>query len=451
MKPDFNRRYTTIAVYCTVVLLICVLLVFAFLNFGFFWNGFRSVVSILSPIIIGAILAYVFSPIVTFFEKKVYHKLDLKKKYRLKRVLSVVSMFILIILFMLILVLKVIPAVLRGYADLQIMSGMYLETLKEWLLGISLGEGHAMKGYFDTLIGYVVELLDDIYGMFGEVSPDITSLAGAIVGALGDVILGIILSIYFLFSKEKIMAQCKKLARAFLSRRKFASLGRSITVTNDKFGGFLKGQLWDSLIIGTICYICLSIIGVPYYPLVSVLVGIASFIPVLGMLIGSVVGAIIILLADPLGELWFVLFMIVLHFVNKYMIKPKVIRITVDASSVFMLTALIVMTGLVGVWGLILGVPIFAVLYAFLYAFVNKRLTKRGITTDAYDYYATKTGKELYIEREVRKSRRRHLRGRHDDAGDVFVSTDAEADDDESFFTNDKKDGEASSEHEFPQ
>ncbi len=451
MKPDFNKRYTTIAVYFIAVLLICVLLVFAFLNFSFFWNLFKSLVSIFSPIIIGAILAYAFSPIVTFFEKRVYHKLDLKKQYRLKRVLSVVSMFVLIILFMLVLILKVIPAVLRGYADLTIMSEMYLETLKEWLLGISLGEGHAMNGYFETLIGYIVELLNNIYSLVGEVSPDIASLASAIVGVLGDVILGIILSIYFLFSKEKILAQFKKLARAIFSRRKFASLGRSITVTNEKFGGFLKGQLADSLIIGVLCYICLSIIGVPYYPLVSVLVGITSFIPVFGMLIGTIIGAVIILLADPFGELWFVLFMIVLHLVNKYMIKPKVIRITVDASSVFMLSAIIITTGLLGIWGLILGVPLFAVLYAFLHSFINKRLHKRGLTTDAYEYYATKTGKELYLEREVRKNRRRHLRGRPSDAGEIFVSTDNDVDDEEIFFTDDKTEKDSPSENEFPQ
>ncbi len=450
MRPDFNKRYTSIAVHCAVVIFLAIFAVFALMHFSFFWNTFRWLISILSPILIGAILAYLFSPIVTFFEKKIYCKLDEKKKYRLKRVLSVISSFLIILLFLFLLILYVIPAVLRGYEDLAIMSNMYLETLKEWLLEFSLGEGHALSGYFDTLIGYIATLLDDVYGLFSEILPDFANLMTAVVGILGDVILGIILSVYFLFSKEKILAQFKKLARAFLSRRKFSALLRSVKVTNEKFGGFLKGQFADALIIGVLAYICLAIIGVPYYPLVSVVIGIASFIPVFGMLIGSIIGAGIILLADPYSEPWFALFMVGLYLVNKFMINPRVIRITVDASSVFMLAAIIITTGLVGLWGLILGVPLFAVLYAFLHALINKRLAKRGLSTDAYEYYTTKTGKELYIEREVRKRHHGRLRGRPNESAEIFVSYDNESDDGE-LFTADGKEINASSDHEFPQ
>ena len=446
MKPDFNKRYTTIAVYCALVLLACVFAVFIFLDFGRFWRGITGVVSVLSPILIGAILAYVFSPAVTFFEKHVYYKLDCKKKYRLKRLLSVVSMFVLVIVFMLVLVIRLIPSVLRGYADLTDMSEFYLETLKVWLLDLSLGEGHVLNGYIDTFIGYVIGLLDSVYGVFGQFVPDIASLASALVGLLGDVVLGIILSIYFLFSKERILAQFKKMARAFLGRRKFVAFERSVQVTNEKFGGFLKGQLTDALIIGVLGYICLSIIGVPYYPLVSVLVGLASFIPVFGILIGSLVGAIIILLTSPLDALWFLIFMMCLYVVNKYMIKPKVIHITVDASSVFMLTALIITTGLVGLWGLVLGVPVFAVLYAFLHSFINRRLSKRGLATDPYEYYGTKAGKELYIERELKGTLKRRRRG---ESAEIFSSND-ENDEDNELFPFDEKLKDESFETEFP-
>jgi predicted PurR-regulated permease PerM len=301
------------------------------------------------------------------------------------------------------------------------MSNFYLDTLKEWLLGLSLGEDHVLSGYVETLIGYVIGLLDSIYGVFGQITPDIASLAGTLVSILGDVILGIILSIYFLFSKERILAQFKKTARAFLSRRKFGAFCRSVRVTNDKFGGFLKGQLADALIIGMLSYICLSIIGVPYYPLVSVFVGMSAFIPLFGLTIGTIIGAVIVLLADPLDALWFVIFMICLNLVNKHMIRPKIVRTMVDASSVFMLTAIILMTGIVGFWGLVFGVPVFAVLYAFIHSFVNRRLEKRGLSTDPYEYYATEAGKELYIEREMKKARRKRLGGHLDATEEIFA------------------------------
>ncbi len=426
MKPHFNKRYTMIAKYCVLVMLACVFAVFVFLHFGRFVSFLWGIISILSPILIGAMLAYVFSPLVGFFERLVYHGLDAKKKYRLKRVLSVVSTFVIIITFLVLLILRLIPSVLRGYADLMDMSSFYLNTLKDWLHGLSFGEGHVLNGYVETLIGYVIGLLDSIYGAFGRITPDIASLAGVLVSILGNVILGVILSIYFLFSKEKILAQFKKTARAFLSHRKFGAFCRSVKVTNDKFGGFLKGQLADALIIGTLSYICLSIIGVPYYPLVSVLVGISAFVPLFGLSIGTIIGAVIILLADPLDALWFVIFMICLNLVNKHMIKPKVVRTTVDASSVFMLTAIILMTGIVGFWGLVFGVPVFAVLYAFIHSLVNRKLGKRGLATDSYEYYATEAGKELYLERELKKARRKRLGGHYDETEEIFALHDEE-------------------------
>jgi predicted PurR-regulated permease PerM len=421
MKPHFNKRYTLIAKYCVFVMLACIFAIYVFLHFGVFVGFLWNAISVLSPILIGSMLAYVFSPLVGFFEKRVYHGLDSKKKYRLKRVLSVVSTFAIIITFLILLVLRLIPSVLRGYADLMEMSNFYLDTLKEWLLGLSLGEDHVLSGYVETLIGYVIGLLDSIYGVFGQITPDIASLAGTLVSILGDVILGIILSIYFLFSKERILAQFKKTARAFLSRRKFGAFCRSVRVTNDKFGGFLKGQLADALIIGMLSYICLSIIGVPYYPLVSVFVGMSAFIPLFGLTIGTIIGAVIVLLADPLDALWFVIFMICLNLVNKHMIRPKIVRTMVDASSVFMLTAIILMTGIVGFWGLVFGVPVFAVLYAFIHSFVNRRLEKRGLSTDPYEYYATEAGKELYIEREMKKARRKRLGGHLDATEEIFA------------------------------
>ncbi len=451
MKPNFNKRYATIAIYSGLVLLICIFFVFALLNFGYFKGLFVNFLAILSPIILGAILAYAFSPIVTFFETKVYHILDKKKKYHLKRVISVISMFVLIIIFLLLLIMIVIPNVFEGYADLTTESGGYLEELKKALATINpFDENHFLHGYFPLVIEFLLGLLDDMYGKFAAITPDIAEVAGVVVGILGNVILGIILSIYFLFAKEKILAQFKKFARSLLSRKRFSVLERSVRVTNEKFGGFLKGQLWDSLIIGILCYLGSWLLHTPYYPLVSALVAIAAFVPVFGLLIGTILGAIIILLVDPFGALLFVLFMIALYLINKALIKPRIMRITVDASSVFMFAAIIITSGFLGFWGYIFGVPLFAVLYTFLHAFVNKRLIKRGITTDAYDYYATKAGKELYVEHEVRKKRRRHARGQSEDSDDIFVAYDHEGEDGELLFdTSHKK--QSSSEHEFPQ
>ncbi|MBQ9747351.1 MAG: AI-2E family transporter [Clostridia bacterium] len=430
MKQEHhNKRYMTIAVYSALVLMACIFFVFLILNLDRVWSLLRWLVSVLSPILIGAMLAYAFSPLVTLFETKVFCKRSGKPNYRLSRALAVLATYLIVISLMVLLVMNLIPSVLRGYADLADMSELYLETLKGWLRGFSLGDTHALGGYFDKVIEYIVGLLDSVYGIFDIFTPDITAVVGTLVSILGDVVLGVILSIYFLFAKDLVLAQFKKAARALLGRRKFGAFCRSVRMTNDKFGGFLKGQLVDALIVGSLTYVCLLIIGVPYYPLVSVIVGLSAFIPLFGMIIGAIIGAGIILLADPLDALWFALYMIGLHMVNKHMIKPKVVRTGADASSVFMLTALIVTTGLVGFWGLIIGVPVFAVLYAFLHSGINRRLSRRGLPTDSGAYYETEAGKELYEERQHKRERHRRLGGYTDTSETLFEPTEEDGDD----------------------
>ncbi len=422
-----HKRYIGIAVRCTLVMFACITAVFLCLHTGRVLEMLAAFFSVFSPVILGALLTYILSPMISFFERRIYHGLDKKKKYRLKRVLSVVSAFILIIVFLLLLIFLVIPGVLKGYADLMGRANYYLEKLNNWLMAFSLSEDHPLSKFVNAVINSIIALLASIYQSVSAGTPDVTMLASSIIGILSDVILGIILSIYFLFSKEKILAQFKKCTRAFLSRRKFGTLGRSLRVTNEKFGGFLKGQVADALIIGILSYIILPILNIPFYPLVSVLVGIASFIPVFGILIGTLIGAIIIVLTSPGGMIVFVAFMICLYFFNKKLIRPHVMHNSVDLSSVFMLTAIILTTGLVGFWGLVLGVPIFAVLYALLYSMLNKHLRKQGLPTEPYEYYVTDAGKELYLERENRKLRRRLRLRNHTEEIDVFAVYDDEA------------------------
>ena len=160
------------------------------------------------------------------------------------------------------------------------------------------------------------------------------------------------------------------------------------------------------MVMGLVAYFCLMAIGVPYFPLISTIVGIANLIPVVGSLLGTIIGALIIALGNPHAVIWFTLFMIVLHQINTKMIRPYMIRVGVDASTMFMFAAIIIMTGLIGFWGLIIGVPVFVILYTILHSEVDKRLEKKGLSVDQADYYETQAGKELYREREYKRMRR---------------------------------------------
>ena len=191
-----------------------------------------------------------------------------------------------------------------------------------------------------------------------------------------------------------------------MNTKKYRFLSQSARLADKNFGGYIKGQIADSLVMGVVSYFCLMLIGVPYFPLISTIIGIAGLIPVIGSLLGTIIGALIIFLAKPSAVILFIIFMIILYWVNTKMIRPYMIRVGVDASTMFMFAAIIIMTGLIGFWGLVVGVPVFAILYTILHSEVDKRLKQKGLSVNQSDYYETEAGKQLYQEREYRRMRK---------------------------------------------
>ncbi len=391
-------------IYAMIVIFLVTAFVFVIRDFHSFWQTLWNLLSKFNPIFYGIAIAYLLTPLLNFVERRMLSALDHKGKYRLKRTIAIVIVYVFALAMFALFAGFVVPQVLRGYTDLQQMAGWYLEAVKSWIYNFSIVDGF-LAGYWATVTEYSVELLDQIYHALALVIPDVVNIVGVAVNVVMDIVLGIMLSIYYIASKEKLLAQLKKLSHAIFRKKRYKHFAKSVNLANKNFGGFIKGQIADALILGTACYLCAMVIGIPYYPLVSVLVGILSIVPVVGPLVGTVAGSLIILLADPLSMLWFVILMVCLLFVNRRLIKPRVLRTGVEASSIFMFTALLITTGLVGVWGLIFGVPIFAILYTVIHSAVDQRLAKKGYITDIYAYYSTEAGRELHIEDEYRRAK----------------------------------------------
>ncbi|MBE6665501.1 MAG: AI-2E family transporter [Ruminococcaceae bacterium] len=405
MKINFNRNYTIIALYALVVILCGVLFVFAFSNFGAVWKYIVNFFSIFMPIFYGMFIAYLIYPMIKFFERRVFRGLLRKKRYGLARALSLVCVFLILIVSIVLFCWLILPHIIEGYVDLQKRSSVYIEDMKTWLFSLAEDMGE-LSGYVTKLMEYFIGLMENFYAYIVGLFPDIMTLAPVLISFVTDFFLGVVLSIYFILAKEKLHAQMKKMLRAFFNTEKYRFIYRSARLADRNFGGYIKGQIADSIIVGILSYICLMVIGVPYFPLISTIMGFANLIPVVGLLLGIVVGALIIFLANPHAVIWFALLMLVLHIINAKMIRPYIIRVGVDASTMFMFAAIIIMTGLIGFWGLMIGVPVFVILYTVLHSEVDKRLGKKGLSTEQADYYETVAGKELYREREYKRMRR---------------------------------------------
>ena len=405
MKINFNKQYTTIAIYALLVILCGILCVFTFTHFSDVWAKIVNFIDIFMPIFYGMAIAYLIYPIVRFFEKRVFRKLNEQKRYGLARVLSIVIVFLMAIVSIVLFFWLVLPHIIEGYVDLQERSNVYIMDMRDWLFDIAGSTGE-LSPYTTKALEYFVDMLENLYDYIIGLFPDIPTLVPILINFITNFFLGIVMSIYFLLAKEKLHAQIKKTMRAFLNAKRYRFVFRSIRLADKNFGGYIKGQIADSLIMGITSYFCLMLIGVPFFPLISTIVGVANLIPVVGSLVGTVVGALIIFLANPPAVIWFVIFMIVLYQINIRMIRPYMIRVGVDASTMFMFAAIVIMTGLIGFWGLVIGVPVFVILYTILHSEVDKRLQMKGLPVDQIDYYETQAGRELYREREYRRKRR---------------------------------------------
>ena len=199
-------------------------------------------------------------------------------------------------------------------------------------------------------------------------------------------IIGIVISIYVLLGKETFIAQAKKLVYAVFPADRGNVIVATVRKANDIFGGFIIGKILDSVIIGILCFIGLSILQMPYTLLVSVIVGVTNVIPFFGPYIGAIPSAILIMLANPIQGLYFIIFILVLQQVDGNIIGPKILGDSTGLNSFWVVFAILVGGGLFGVAGMIFGVPLFATIYYITRKLTAWVLRKKGLPEETAAY-----------------------------------------------------------------
>lgn len=410
MKIDWNRKYNTIALYTVITAFAIILLCTAIVNFPIISGVVKKLNSILSPVWIGLIIAYLANPIVKFCEKYIFRfKVNTKRQKGIKRGLSIVTTVIIILIILTIILLLIIPQIYLSFADLSSkMSGYISKTtdvLNNFISGI---DGFFEDSLFSDMFGSDVntagdffekyinleKLSDKVQEIIAELTvsikdyvPQVVNIFSGIASGFVNVILGICFSIYFLASKENLIAQLKKLLRAFTKTSVYNSILELCNFTDRTFGGFITGEIVDSLIVGVLCFVVCAIFGMPYSLLVSSIVGITNIIPVAGPFIGAIPSFLIIFIVSPVKAFWFALIILVIQQLDGNVIKPKIVGQTTGLASLWVLFSITVMGGLWGLIGMVIAVPLFSVIYSLLKIGVEKRLSKRELPTETLDYY----------------------------------------------------------------
>ncbi len=340
------------------------------------WNRF---ISVLFPFIIGFAIAFLMNPIMELFEKKVFQKWNCKGKN--KRTISVLFAFIIIVIFFVILSFMIIPSVLDSVRDLVVNSDIYIERYSEFVTDF-FKTNHLDMDQISKVVGTGDEFLNRIGAFMTQVIPSIVSTSYDIVRTLLDILIGVVAGVYLLLDKEKFMSNIKKINYAILPKDMAVYFRSTIVVCRNVFYDFIVGKAIDSLIIGIICYVGLSLLQIKYAPLLSVVVGITNMIPVFGPFIGAIPGIIILVIVEPVQALYFTIFIFALQQFDGNILGPLILGDKLGIPSFWILFSVTVGGAFFGVAGMFLGVPTFAVIYFTVREFINIRLSKKNIDVE---------------------------------------------------------------------
>ncbi len=397
MKFKFDKKYLHWGITAFIVIAASILFYYVLFHSASLSARLHSIVDVAMPIIDGFILAYLLTPILNKIEGKIIKPLYIKAKLpmtpKTKRRIRGFSILVTVILVFVILyefLNLVIPEVIRSIQSIIFQFPVYINNLTNWALGL-IKDNPGLEGtvndlieqYSPKLLTYVnTNLLPHLNNMLKTVS---LSVIG-IFKALWNFIIGFIISIYLLGSKEKFAGQAKKIVYALFDRRSGNELIRNFRFVHSTFIGFIGGKIVDSIIIGIICFICTSIIGTPYAILVSVIVGVTNIIPFFGPWIGGIPSALLVLMIDPIQALYFIILILVIQQFDGNILGPKILGESTGLSGFWVIFSITIFGGLFGVLGMVAGVPVFAVIYTGIRYAVNRTLKKKNLPTEIQPY-----------------------------------------------------------------
>jgi len=397
VKFEWNKKYTTVAIYSFLVIVASILFFTILQNFSGFSNYASKILTLLTPFIYGFVIAYILNPILRMFDRKLLPwmtKDRIKPKHR--RMLSILLTYVVAILFLIVFFSFVIPEIVTSLTGIVTKFPDYLKTAEQWIAEIftaveawGINDINIQKILQTVLLSFD-EWLEKGYQIIKESLPMLLNTTKQLADGIMNIILGIIISVYLLMSKEKFFAQFKKALYALLPAK---SVERSVYIAHKShvtFSGFINGKLLDSLIIGILCFIGMTLLKMPNVMLISVIVGVTNVIPYFGPFIGAIPGALIILLTDPAKTIWFLIFILALQQFDGNILGPKILGETTGISAFWVIFAIVVFSGLLGVLGMFIGVPLFAVIYTLIREYIDARLEKKGLSVKTAEYASDK-------------------------------------------------------------
>lgn len=374
----------------------------------------------LTPLILGAIIAYIFNIILSWFEKHYFPKTKTGFIQFSRRPVCLVISFLIAIGVVVLILNIVIPELINAVKLISAKIPPLVVTGKEYIL-------HKLREYpeiqaqatelfneFDTsqidwasITGKVTGVLKS--GLLGIISSAVGFL-GALTGTVTNIVLAVIFAIYLLLRKDKLLCDIGRFQKVYCSEKTNERINRVFATANTTFQSFFIGQFVEAIILGSLCFIGMTILRLPYAGMSGTLVGVTALIPIVGAFLGAGISAFIIATENPMQALIFIIFLIILQQLEGNIIYPKVVGNSIGLPGIWVLAAVTVGGGLFGILGMMVGVPLAATVYKLVFDSLENKEAEKGIINVSTDKKTDtpKVTKKNKKEKRIRNSGSAH-------------------------------------------
>lgn len=422
-KDEYHlKQITIIALAIFITFCCCILFFFIIYRYNGFTDFWKQLTQILQPVIIGLVVAYLLNPLMKWVDGKMYgilmeHVKNEEKAKNLARGLAITASLLFLVGIVVLLIAAIVPSILQSIQGVVTTLPSEVKSLIAWINDFAKGDSQVAdiaERVITEASNFFENWMKNTFIPQAEVYiASVTSGVILTVKFFINIVVGLIISVYVMANQEKFAGQAKKIIFAIFKPVRANVIVRTIRKSNEIFGGFISGKILDSAIIGVLAYIVLAIMKMPDTVLVAVIIGVTNIIPFFGPFIGAIPSFIIIVLQNPMQGLYFLIFVIILQQIDGNIIGPKILGNSTGLSSFWVVFAILVFGGLWGFPGMLLGVPIMAVIYYIVRNIVEYILKRRGIPADKIDYVNLNkidkvTNQPIYnYEEKVKKSQKK--------------------------------------------
>ena len=342
---------------------------------------FSGAFSLVSPFVLGFAIAFIVNVPLRLLEGLWDKHIKTPKG---KRPVCLVASLVIVAGIIFALFFIVVPALGESFANLASQLPQYVRHLEALYFSLAelLAQHNIVMPTLDLDLEKIYSTVLNFFTNYGQALMDTTiGVTTSIVSVVVNFVLAFVFSLYVLAQKETLMGQGRKVVNALLPQRGANKTLEVATLTNKTVANFVTGQLTEAVVLGSLCFLGMTLLRIPYAAVVSVLIGFCALIPIFGAIIGAIVGAFLILLVAPRKALWFLIFLIILQQLEGNLIYPRVVGKSVGLPGIWVLAAVTVGGNAFGLVGMLVGVPVCSVLYTLFREFVNYRLEQKGLHT----------------------------------------------------------------------